>query len=168
MIKTHFYLLILLILSLAASAQKVNDSNFIEDSLRQELLRTTIILESKKKETDCLLYLLTAKEMAIRSIELKDSIFQGLVAVQAFNFNTNYEGNKNDTDIYRALFQALQRFGHPSLTIFSKIPNKTNNELVEIESKMAEKLCSQIKRNMTVFEWEKFSPGLNYEKTCGR
>jgi hypothetical protein len=124
--KKYFYLCIYLALSLTATAQKASESNFIEDSLRQELIRTTTILESKKKEADRLLYLLTAKEMAIRSIELKDD------------------------------------------SIFSKIPNKTDNELVEIESKMAEKLCSQIKRNMTVFEWEKFSPNLNYEKTCGR
>lgn len=161
-----FYLSILLTLSISVTAQK--EASFIEDSLKQELIRKTFTLESTEKKAERLMYLITAKEMAIRSTELKDSIFQGLVAIQAFNFNTNYEGNKNDIDIYRGLYQALQRFEDPIIKVLPKIPNQTDDELIKIEVDMREKLCFQIKRNMTVYEWEKFSPSLKYEKTCGQ
>lgn len=167
MIKIYFYLLTLFIIPLTCFGQRDIKSNFIEDSLKTELRNTAFILESTRKSAERLVYLLTAKEMAIRCVELKDSIFQGLVAVQAFNFNRNHEGNRNDIDIYRGLYQALQRLGEPIATTLPKNPNKANKELIKIEIEMAEKLCSRIKRNMTLDEWNKFSSQLMYEQTCG-
>ena len=166
MIRTFFYLLILFVFPLTCIAQRDSKSISVEDSLKGELRKTTFILESTKKEANRLMYLLTAKEMAIRSIELKDSVFQGLVALQAFNFNRNYEGNRNDIDIYRGLYQALQKFGEAIVMTLPKQPNKTDKELIKTESEMAEKLCSRIKRNMTLNEWNKFSSQLMYEQTC--
>ncbi len=166
MINIYFYLLTLFTLPLICFAQRDSKSNSIEDSLRSELSNTTSILQSTKKTAERLMYLLTAKEMIVRSIELKDSLFQGLVAVQAFNFNRNHEGNRNDIDIYRGLYYASQRFGESIVMTLTKTPSKTDKELIKIEIEMAEKLCSRIKRNMTLDEWNKFSSQLMYEQTC--
>ena len=163
-IKIYFYVPVLFTLSLTCSAQSDNKLNSTEDSLRIELRKTNRILATTKEHADRLMYLLTAKEMALRSTELRDSTFQALVAVQAYNFNENHKGNPADIDIYRALYKALERFKDPMLKTL------TNNGDKDISTKidaLASKLCSCVKRNMKVDEWNKFSSQLPYEKTCG-
>ena len=59
-------------------------------------------------------YIAQAKAMAIKSGELGSNPEQeALVAMQAYNFNTNYEGNPFDNDIYYGLYHALVQFNDP-------------------------------------------------------
>lgn len=167
MIRIYFYLLVLFTSPLTCIAQSDKKSNSTEDSLRTELRRTAQILETTKEQADRLMYLLIAKEMALRSTELKDSIFQALVVVQAYNFNKNHKGNPADIEIYRALYKALERFKDPTLKTLTIDADKTDKELPTKTESMASKLCSYIKRNMKVDEWNKFSSHLPYEQTCG-
>jgi len=157
---------ILFLLPLTGFAQVALKTNSAEDSLRVELKQMTVMFESKEKEADRLTYLLTAKEMALRSTELADSIFQVLVAVQAYNFNENHKGNPADIDIYRALYKALERFNDPILKTLKITIDKTDKDLSTKTETMASKLCSRIKRNMTINEWNKFASQLPYEYTC--
>ena len=142
-------------------------TNSIEDSLRTELRKTTSILKATQEQADRLTYLLTAKEMALRSTEIKDSNFQALVAVQAYNFNMNHEGSPADIDIYRALYKALEKFKDPMLkTLSVNVDNRDKDFSTKLDT-LANKLCSHVKRNMKVDEWERFCSQLPYERTCG-
>ncbi len=66
-----------------------------------------------RKEADRQRYLSTAKAIALKSKELSDDELQGLLAQQAFNFNTAHDGYAYDNDVYNGLFQALKKFDHP-------------------------------------------------------
>jgi hypothetical protein len=166
MLKIFQFIILALPLTCFAQTKKTS----IEDSLRTELYRAKVIGEVNQKEARRLEYLLAAllaaKEMALRSEDQKDSIFQALLAVQAYNFNKNHKGNPGDIEIYNALYKALLRFNDPvTKTLPSKIDSAENEPRMKTEM-MANKLCSKIKRNMTEKEWEKFCKYLMMERTC--
>jgi len=59
-------------------------------------------------------YLAQAKAMALKSQELtSDAELESLLAQQAYHFNTTYEGEEYDNDIYNGLLQALRTNDHP-------------------------------------------------------
>jgi hypothetical protein len=161
----QIYLLLFISLSVTVFGQR-NSDNKIIDSLTTELKKANLILKHKKEEAERLQYLLTAKEMALRSTELKDSIFQALVVVQAHRFWIINKGNYADIDIYRGLYNALKNFNDPLVkTLPVKIDKMDNAEYTKTKL-MADKLCSRLKRNMFVEEWDKFASHLPYEPTC--
>lgn len=122
--------------------------------------------DKKLEEAERLQYLQTAKEMAMRSAELKDSILQALVAIQAHNFWTKNKGSYANNDIYRGLYLALKCFKDPVINTLPVRINQGDNREYAITKLMAEKLCSRMKRNMFLEEWNKFASHLKYEPTC--
>lgn len=59
-------------------------------------------------------YLAQARAMALKSLELgSEPELEGLLAQQAYNFNTSHGGEPYDNDIYNGLFYALRNFNHP-------------------------------------------------------
>jgi hypothetical protein len=125
-----------------------------------------LIFEHEKNETSRLMYLLTAKEMALRSVELKDTVFQALVAIQAYKFNKEHKGSPTDIDIYRALYKALRRYDNPITKKLSLEIDKSDKDWITKTEAMANELCSRLKRNMMIEEWNKFASHLVYESTC--
>jgi WD40 repeat protein len=72
--------------------------------------------EARIAEKDALnrRYLSIAKAMAIKSKELSSNPEQeALLAQQAYNFNTKYNGEPYDNDIYNGLFYALRTYKDP-------------------------------------------------------
>lgn len=61
-------------------------------------------------------YRAIAKAMAIKSVQLSDAEQEGLLAQQAYNFNTQFKGYNYDNDVYDGLYNALKKFKDP-LTI---------------------------------------------------
>jgi WD40 repeat protein len=58
-------------------------------------------------------YRAIAKAMAIKSTQLGDSEQEGLLAQQAFNFNSSFKGYRYDNDIYDGLYWALKKYQDP-------------------------------------------------------
>lgn len=59
-------------------------------------------------------YIAQAKAMALKSVELNNDLnLEGLMAQQAYLFNTKYGGEAYDNDIYNGLFFALRNNEHP-------------------------------------------------------
>jgi WD40 repeat protein len=58
-------------------------------------------------------YIATAQKMALKSRELPDRELQGLLAQQAFIFNTTHDGYPYDDAVYNGLHEALEKFEHP-------------------------------------------------------
>lgn len=71
-----------------------------------------IALEEKAK-ADALRHLSIAKAMAIKSKEVTDPELKGLLAQQAYNYNTQYGGYILDNDIYQGLYFALSSLNDP-------------------------------------------------------
>ncbi len=165
-VKYFLTLIILFAPVLTCFGQTAKKSISEADSLRQALIQRTEYLQRKEKEVTCLKYLLVAKEMALRSTELQDSIFQALAAVQAYKFNKTYGGNPSYIDVYRALYKALERLGDPFVKTASINIDRRDKTFSEKTATMANKLCSKIKRSMTIEEWNKFAEDLMYEQTC--
>ena len=161
----QIYLLVFISLSVTALGQRNSDKKII-DSLTTELKKANSILKHEKEKAERLEYLLTAKEMALRSTELKDSILQALVAVQGHNFWTTNKGNYADIDIYHGLYAALKSFNDPLIKTLPFEIDKMDNEDYTMTRLMADKLCSRLKRNMFVSEWDMFASLLPYERTC--
>ncbi|MFN5171260.1 MAG: hypothetical protein ACK5DD_16710 [Cyclobacteriaceae bacterium] len=158
-------LLIFASISLTALGQR-NLDNKVIDSLTTKLWVASSIAKHEKERADRLEYLLTAKEMALRSTELKDSTLQALVAVQGYNFWTSNKGKYSDIDIYRGLYAALKSFNDPIINTLPIEIGKRDNTDYTITQVMADKLCSRLKRNMLASEWDMFASQLPYEKTC--
>lgn len=65
--------------------------------------------DSKRKR-----YIAQAKAMALKSKDLtSEPELESLLAQQAYQFNTQYEGEEYDNDIYNGLLQALRTNSHP-------------------------------------------------------
>jgi hypothetical protein len=158
-------LLLFISFSVTALGQRNSDKKII-DSLTNELKRANSIIKHEKQKAERLEYLLTAKEMALRSIEFKDSTLQALLAVQGHNFWTTNKGNYSDIDIYRGLYAALKNFNDPVINTLPFELSKRDNGDYAMTRLMADKLCSRLKRNMFISEWEMFAIQLPYEKTC--
>lgn len=58
-------------------------------------------------------YRAIAKAIAIKSTQLGDAEQEGLLAQQAFNFNTSFKGYRYDNDIYDGLYWALKKYEDP-------------------------------------------------------
>jgi hypothetical protein len=159
----HFLTLLLFLPNLVSSQDK---SQTIIDSLTKELNRAHQIIKYAERGEKRLQYLLTAKEMALRSIDQQDSMYQALMAIQAYKFNRDYDGNYYDIEIYNGLFSALKRFNDPLIKIIPPSVDPRDKELKSKTMTMADKLCSYIKRNMLVDEWNRFASHLAYESTC--
>jgi WD40 repeat protein/energy-coupling factor transporter ATP-binding protein EcfA2 len=71
------------------------------------------VAQTEKQRADQRRYLSIAKSMALKSKQLSDTTQQALIAQQAYNFNTKYEGYEYDDDIYNGLFAALDKYNHP-------------------------------------------------------
>lgn len=136
------------------------------DSLKSEIDRIQWSLDRQRENNRRLEYRLASKEMAIRSIEMKDSIYQVLLAVQAYKFCVTRCGNITDIDVYKALYAALKRYKDP---LVETLPNKIDQKdktLPDALKEIANRLCSKIARNMTVGQWNKYASQLPYEATC--
>ncbi len=57
-----------------------------------------------------------AKAMAIKSVQLSNEEQEGLLAQQAYNFNTSFKGYAYDDDIYNGLYNSLKKYGDPLTT----------------------------------------------------
>ena len=68
-----------------------------------------------KANADRLRYQAIAKAMAIKSTQLRDNQkeLKGLMAQQAFLFNTKYKGDIYDNDIYDGLYNAIRSYNDP-------------------------------------------------------
>ena len=59
-------------------------------------------------------YVAQAKAMALQSLTLSNDLdLEGLLAQQAYHFNTKYNGDTYDNDIYNGLYVALRNNDHP-------------------------------------------------------
>ncbi|MEM7550522.1 MAG: High-affnity carbon uptake protein Hat/HatR [Bacteroidota bacterium] len=64
--------------------------------------------EQRRIEADRLRFQSIARSMAIKSEQIEDPQTKALVALQAYKFNTEYDGNFYDHDIYSGLYDALK------------------------------------------------------------
>ncbi|MCB0497623.1 MAG: High-affnity carbon uptake protein Hat/HatR [Cyclobacteriaceae bacterium] len=71
--------------------------------------------QMEKSRADQLRYLSLAKAMAITATKnIPDSQLKGLLAMQAYNFNEENDGEKFNADIYDGVYKALSQFKDPS------------------------------------------------------
>lgn len=66
-----------------------------------------------QKEAERERYLAVARSIALKSKELNDNETAALLAQQAYNFNTRFNGYAYDNDIYNGLFYALRNYNNP-------------------------------------------------------
>ncbi|GAA0192032.1 hypothetical protein GCM10009122_54760 [Fulvivirga kasyanovii] len=94
---------------LAIDAQKIAEDNAI---IAIENEKAAIAAKAK---ADRLRYLAIAKAMAIKSTQMRDeqATLKGLLAQQAYIFNTKNEGDRYDHDIYDGLYEALKSLQDP-------------------------------------------------------
>ncbi|MEP2772290.1 MAG: High-affnity carbon uptake protein Hat/HatR [Fulvivirga sp.] len=71
--------------------------------------------EIAKAEADRLRYLAIGKSIGLKSTQFRaeQKELKGLLAQQAYVFNTKYEGDKYDNDIYDGLYYAIKELGDP-------------------------------------------------------
>ncbi|MEM6523537.1 MAG: hypothetical protein AAGF85_01880 [Bacteroidota bacterium] len=86
----------------------------IADEKRQEALRQTeiavqqtAIAQKEYNKAQKLLYQSVAQSMAVKSLNIEDKDLQGLLAKQAYQFNTDYEGRQFDPYIYNGLYTSM-------------------------------------------------------------
>ncbi|MEM7107036.1 MAG: hypothetical protein AAF519_02335 [Bacteroidota bacterium] len=67
----------------------------------------TAIAQREYNKAQKLLYQSVAQSMAVKSLNIEDKDLQGLLAKQAYQFNTDYEGRKFDPYIYNGLYTSM-------------------------------------------------------------
>jgi WD40 repeat protein len=64
--------------------------------------------EEARDQADRLRFQSIARSLAIKSLQVEDTAVRALIALQAFKFNSEYQGNVYDHDIYSGLYEALR------------------------------------------------------------
>jgi len=91
----------------AKDAQKLAEDNEKRANENAEAARKAEA-DAKRKR-----YIAQAKAMALKSLELSSQLeLEGLLAQQAYMFNTEYGGDEYDNDIYNGLYYALRNNDH--------------------------------------------------------
>jgi len=98
----------------ATQQERIAKAN-AEKAIKAQALAETNFKRAKEEERKAQRerYLAIANAMAIKSKELNDKEQEGLLAQQAYNFNTQYDGYPYNNDIYNGLFSALKKYDHP-------------------------------------------------------
>ncbi|MGF1638467.1 MAG: High-affnity carbon uptake protein Hat/HatR [Cyclobacteriaceae bacterium] len=91
----------------------MNEKLALENEQRAE--RERLIAIEAKARADRLRYLAIAKAMSIKSTQFRNEQkdIKGLLAQQAYMFNTFYKGDEYDNDIYNGLYEALKSVNDP-------------------------------------------------------
>lgn len=91
---------------------KINQKKAEENATRAD--KEAIAARKAEADAKRKRYIAQAKAMALKSLELGSEVeLEGLLAQQAFAFNTTYGGEEYDNDIYNGLFFALRKDNHP-------------------------------------------------------
>ncbi len=77
-----------------------------------------VVATSKTSEALRYLMLTTAQSMATKSLQEADDNLRGLLAQQAYHFNTDFEGEAHDKYIYDGLYYAMSKFVGPDYNAF--------------------------------------------------
>lgn len=81
----------------------------IADSAKNDALNQKHIADIAKEDAYNLRLLSIARSMAIKSLQIADPEEMGLVAQQAYKFNSENGGNPLDPDIYNGLYYAVKK-----------------------------------------------------------
>jgi WD40 repeat protein len=123
---------------IALEAQKLAQENEIKAKQNEEKaqIQTRLALEQKKiadektkealeakVQADQQRYQALAKALALKSKEINDKEQRALLAQQAYNFNTKYDGYPFNNEVYNGLFSALKALDDP---ITSSLNGHTN------------------------------------------
>ncbi|MEM8568895.1 MAG: WD40 repeat domain-containing protein, partial [Bacteroidota bacterium] len=77
------------------------------------------IAKAEKERADELRFQAIAKAMAVKSTQFRKAqgeeqvVLKSLLAQQAYNYNTQYRGNRYDNDVYYGLYEALRDLDDP-------------------------------------------------------
>jgi len=85
---------------------------------RDDAIVAQAIAEERRLDIEKLLHLSAAQSMSVKSVNVADDNLQGLLAHQAYIFNTQYEGNRYDPYIYDGLYEAALTFEGEDLNKF--------------------------------------------------
>ncbi len=100
----------------ASEKSEANARRFEAEALRQrnEAERQANLGRIARDAANRARYISQGKAMAVKSTELgEDPQLEALIALQAYNFNSKYDGNPRDNDIYNGLLTALDRNKDP-------------------------------------------------------
>ncbi|GAA0191230.1 hypothetical protein GCM10009122_53550 [Fulvivirga kasyanovii] len=85
------------------------DAVILADSAKNDALNQKHIADIAKEDAYNLRLLSIARSMAIKSLQIADPEEMGLVAQQAYKFNSENGGNPLDPDIYSGLYYAVKK-----------------------------------------------------------
>jgi WD40 repeat protein len=92
-----------------AAKKEADQQKLLAQQSAKEALEQKSIAEQANEKAKSLRMLSIAKAMAVKSVNLDRDIMQkGLVAFQAYQFNEEYGGRKQDGDVYAGLYYALK------------------------------------------------------------
>lgn len=94
-----------------------NEQRVVAENARQEAEIQFLRAEEQYQRAEAqyqraneLLYRSIAQSMAVKSINVEDNGLRGLLAQQAYDFNSTYGGKEYDAYIYNGLFNALKAY----------------------------------------------------------
>lgn len=93
-----------------------NSERQIADNQRVKAELATAEAQRNFELANQLLYQSVAQSMAVKSVNIEEDNLKGLLAQQAYLFNTNYKGRTYDPYIYNGLYVALDQLKGKELT----------------------------------------------------
>ncbi|MFA0964244.1 hypothetical protein AB9P05_20720 [Roseivirga sp. BDSF3-8] len=78
-----------------------------------------LLAENRRKDAYNLRLISLAQSMAVKSLQITEPQLQGLLALQAYKFNTEFGGNAYDHYIYDGLYYAVKNLSGDPLTTYS-------------------------------------------------
>ncbi|MCK5538378.1 MAG: hypothetical protein KAI79_16240 [Bacteroidales bacterium] len=116
--------------------EKTKEAEFqklLADSSATVATQQRVVAESEKEKALRLRLVSIAQSMAIKSQQIdRDTSLAELLAYQAFAFNTNYNGEKHNNDIYNALYKSYYK--QKPITFFDNHPHSEAVRGIEVSN----------------------------------
>ncbi len=105
----------------AIEQQKIaEEQRTLAQENEQKAIEQQRIAQQERDRAEQLRYIAQAKAMGIKATKtLPDNNLKGLLAQQAYVFNTQYQGYEHSADVYGGLYEALKEFDDPLSNDFS-------------------------------------------------
>lgn len=98
----------------ASSRARIEAERTVENARRQQTqAETQVETESRKK------FLSIAQTLSVKAVDAEDPDLKGLLALQSYKFNRQYNGIDNHPDVYLGLFSALKTFNGDNFNVYS-------------------------------------------------
>ena len=136
--------------SLQKTTEQVRQNMLLAEQTAQQAMEERQQLEQEKSQVLQQRMLTLAQSMAVKSLQINDPNLKALLAYQAYKFNTKYNGQPEQPDIYTGLYKALMNYNQKD---YGNLTGHTG-EVTDISFAPGRNVAYSISEDGEIMRWD--------------